>query len=507
MENGHATGGTSELTQPIAEVCDRMLARLPAGAARDGIGAIHHRLVEEGLRIAVAGRVSSGKSTLVNALLRRRVAPTAAGECTRVVTWFRYGVPPHAEVVTRTGDTRQLPLIGGKLPESLSVSVDDVEAVVVHLPDNALKGMTLIDTPGLAAADERHSDSTRALLTMHDASVGALGEADALVFLISQTARQDDDQTLAAFAEATRGIETSAARTIGVLSMADKIAAGDMRRAQQLAETLAAELRPKVSTVIPCVALLAESAEVLTERDARNLKLLAETQREGREYVLTDVELFRDLASPVPAEDRERLLDLLDLFGIARCLELVRAGQNGASALARALRELSGVEALCGLIAETFEARADLLKAHAALSALDRTAWFTADDGQTADALRSLRNDVERLRLQPGMHRLRELWAVERAHARTRHTATIANGIPDGLKADLVRLTSVGRACRRLGLDETASDAELAAAALAGTQRWQEFKNGTMTLEDQQIAEVAIRSYTLLWSAVDRQHV
>src|SRR5881396_1143860 len=124
MESGQADHEPSELTQPIAELCDRLLARLPTGAAREGIAAVRRRLTEEGLRIAVAGRVSSGKSTLVNALLRRRVAPTAAGECTKVVTWFRYGVPPHAAVMMKDGEQRQLPLIGRKLPEHLAFSID-----------------------------------------------------------------------------------------------------------------------------------------------------------------------------------------------------------------------------------------------------------------------------------------------------------------------------------------------------------------------------------------------
>jgi Dynamin family len=504
MESGQPDHEPSDLTQPIAEVCERLLARLPEGAARDGVAAVRYRLAEEGLRVAVAGRVSAGKSTLANALLRRRVAPTAAGECTRVVTWYRYGVPPHAEVVMRDGERRQLPLIGGKLPEQLGLELDKVESVVVYLPDNTLQAMTLIDTPGLAAADERHSDPTRALLTMHDASLGAVAEADALVFLMSQTAREDDEEVLEAFAEATRGIETSAARTIGVLSMADKIAGGDTRRAQQIAEGLANALRPKVSTVIPVVALLAETAEVLTERDAKHLKLLAEVDREARDRAMTDVELFRELSSPIPADRRERLLALLDLFGIARCVELIAEGREGASALANALRELSGIDALRKLLADTFEARADLLKAHAALSALDRISWQSADNAETLDALRSLRNDVERLRLQPGMHRLRELWAVEWAYAPGRQAEASPSGIPDGLKADLARLASVASMSRRLGLDETASPDALVAAALAGTRRWQEFRvSGAMSLQDQQIAEVAIRSYTLLWSALE----
>lgn len=489
------------LTEPIVEVCDGLLARLPAGSHRDGVAAVRHRLGEEGLRVAVAGRVSSGKSTLVNALLKRRVAATAAGECTRVVTWFRYGVPPHAAVVMKDGTTQRLPLLGGRLPDDFGVPVDDVESIVVYLPDDTLKRMTLIDTPGLAAADDRHSDPTRALL-MHDASLGAVAEADALVFLISQTAREDDDEALEAFADATSGIETSAARAIGVLSMADKIGGGDLRRAQHIAGRLADALRPKVATVVAVVALLAESAEIITERDARNLQLLAATERETREQALSDVGLFKELASPVGADDRDRLLRLLDLFGIARCLDLIAAGESGASALGATLRELSGIERIRRLLAEAFEDRADLLKAHAALTALDRISWQSADEVATTEALRSLRDDVERLRLRPGMHRLHELWALERAHAPVEETIVRRRGIPDELKADLACLARGNSVPTRLGLDETAPPEALAAAALAGTRRWQEFKGGAMALQDQQIAEVAIRSYTLLWSTL-----
>jgi hypothetical protein len=41
------------------------------------------------LRVAIAGKVKAGKSTLLNALVGERVAPTDASECTRVVTWYR----------------------------------------------------------------------------------------------------------------------------------------------------------------------------------------------------------------------------------------------------------------------------------------------------------------------------------------------------------------------------------------------------------------------------------
>lgn len=53
----------------------------------DRIGA---RLAEP-LRIALAGTLKAGKSTLVNALVGDDIAPTDATEATRIVTWFRHG--------------------------------------------------------------------------------------------------------------------------------------------------------------------------------------------------------------------------------------------------------------------------------------------------------------------------------------------------------------------------------------------------------------------------------
>ena len=49
------------------------------------------------LRVALVGRVNAGKSTLVNALVGQRVAPTNETECTQVVTWYRFGAPARVD--------------------------------------------------------------------------------------------------------------------------------------------------------------------------------------------------------------------------------------------------------------------------------------------------------------------------------------------------------------------------------------------------------------------------
>ena len=85
----------------IADLCESVCIDAPAGQD-ERVRLIHDRLGQP-LHVAVAGRVKSGKSTFVNALLGQRVARTDARECTRAVTWFRYGPSEKITVVTRDG--------------------------------------------------------------------------------------------------------------------------------------------------------------------------------------------------------------------------------------------------------------------------------------------------------------------------------------------------------------------------------------------------------------------
>ncbi len=58
------------------------------------------------IRIALAGTLKAGKSTLVNALVGENIAPTDATEATRIVTWFRHGPTPKVTANHRGGRAR-----------------------------------------------------------------------------------------------------------------------------------------------------------------------------------------------------------------------------------------------------------------------------------------------------------------------------------------------------------------------------------------------------------------
>ena len=72
----------------------------------DRLRRVRDRLGEP-LRVAIVGRVKAGKSTLLNALVGEELAPTDAGECTRVVTWYVDGPSYKATLHPREGSPRQ----------------------------------------------------------------------------------------------------------------------------------------------------------------------------------------------------------------------------------------------------------------------------------------------------------------------------------------------------------------------------------------------------------------
>ena len=108
--------------------------------------------LDEPLRVAIAGRVKSGKSTLLNALVGERLAPTDAGECTRIVTWYRDG---HTYQVMARPARRRTDANCAFTRDDDAIEVDlgglapgDVDQLIVTWPSQALRTATLIDTPG-----------------------------------------------------------------------------------------------------------------------------------------------------------------------------------------------------------------------------------------------------------------------------------------------------------------------------------------------------------------------
>lgn len=154
------------LSQAVARLCVALQPQV-GEATGTGLREVLRRL-DTPLQLAVAGRIKAGKSTLVNALIGRRVAPTDVGECTRLVTRFQYGTVDRIEVVMRDGRTVTIPFApDGGIPADLggaSTDLDEVSHLEAYLTSGLLEDITVIDTPGLGSMDSASVGRTEALL-------------------------------------------------------------------------------------------------------------------------------------------------------------------------------------------------------------------------------------------------------------------------------------------------------------------------------------------------------
>jgi hypothetical protein len=411
------------------------------------------------LRVAVAGRVNAGKSTLVNALLRRRVAPTKPTECTQFATWYHYGTPERADVSLRDGTVRHLQLAAdGRLPSTVGVPPEAVDRLDVFLSEAVLRELTIIDTPGLASLNEANSERTEDLLTR---STAASDRAEAVLFVFAVSLRADERDILRDFRDASASVaHHSPVNALGVLSKIDALTDPDedpWPMAERLAGEFAGRLSHELGGVIPVAALMAETVEggAFTETDATTIAALAALDSRQRRRLLRSVDAFAKDDVPVSVEARLSLRDRLDLYGINVAVDLVTRGSTGAVALKAALAERSRITLVRNALATTFARRADALKASWALGQLR---LLVHDSHLPAASRIWLADRLEEVLLDPGMHRMAVIEALD-------DVATSKAFLPPELASALTALADGATPAERLALPAEASEEEVEARA------------------------------------------
>ena len=485
----------TELSERVARLTEQFVDAVPDPIDRE-LRALLVRL-REPMRVAVVGRVKAGKSTMVNALLGQRVAPTGVSECTRVVTWFRYGYPQRIEVELKDGSRVEAQLTPeGMLPETLPVAADQVASIQAYLANDVLKDLILIDTPGIGSVHEEFSAETEELLAITAESNAATAQADAVVFLLNQVVMEDEHEALRRLA-AGEDDAGSAANTVGVLSKADQLGDGmsdPWQIALELATRFSERFNTEVSTVVPVIGLMAETAEAaaITELDARHLAALAALDPAQVEPMLWSPDRFVESESPVPREAREHLLEVLDLYGIEKAIAILREGSCTTTELRDKLASMSGIADVRKVISSLFNAQDDVLKVRSVLDLLNRLS-YRRDSGASPAVMQKLRTQVEELRIDPVMHPVAEL---EAWHA----CCTGKVHLPPDLAAELQRLVAPTSLAARMGVPEGDPGA-IREAAKAAMSRWRSFMVTDADPGQASVARVVLRSYQLAYAA------
>jgi len=421
------------------------------------------RRLDEPLRVALVGRVKAGKSTLLNALVGERLAPTDAGECTRVVTWFRNGPMPRITLDAVDGTERVLPvrrIDGGLHLELGGTPPEEVERLVVDWPSDGLASATLIDTPGLASLTVDAGVRTRSFL-----ETGVGPGADAIIFLTRQM--QAEDLSFLTDFRAAVGEHGQHTSTITVLSRADEIGSGRLDAlivAEQAARRTAAEpaVRAVTQAVVPVAGLIGLAGRTLRERDFLALRSLEQAEPSDLETMLLSADRFGRPDAPIPVARTARveLLERLGLFGIRLGVALIRLGAVDAATLAGELVRRSGLAELQRLLDVHFTRRSGTLKAATALRVVERLLREVP-----VAATERLEATVERIRV--GSPDLPELDLLMRMRAPEAP-------LPAAWRREAERLLGAEGlpVPDRLGLPADAADDELRAAALEALTSW-----------------------------------
>jgi hypothetical protein len=461
--------GWVPVPEGLVGTIDGLLARAEDQAVSDDV---RGRLAEARnrlggpLRLAIAGKVKAGKSTLLNALLGEELAPTDAGECTKIVTWYVEGNSRAVVVHPLEGPPASRPWTR----DDGAIDVDlgdweaaDVDHIEVRWPTTRLHELTVLDTPGIASISTEISERTHRVLSAEDDRAPV---ADAVLYLMRHT-HASDVRFLEAFHDDELAHGTPV-NSVGVLSRADEIGScrlDALEVAARIALRYEADprLRRLCPVIVPVDGLLAFAAVSLREAEFAMIAALARAPEAEMAELLLTVDRFVDRpTNRLTQLERAHLLDRFGLFGVRLAVALVREGTCATSGeLAETLAARSGLDRLRTVVLQQFLQRSRILRARSALSIL-------RDVLRTGGCTGSGALEAELEQISAGTHEfeeVRQLAALRSGQLRLSETQMV--------ELDLVLGGSGHDAWSRLNLPDGSSAADVRAAALTSLERWQ----------------------------------
>jgi len=393
---------------------------------RSALAVIVDRLESKSFQIAVFGRVSSGKSSLLNYILEDDVLPVGVNPITAVPTRIVHGVEPKLTVtyVDRKAEGMEI----ARLPEFVSEQFNagnakHVTRIVVELPSRRLQdGVTFVDTPGLGSLATAGAAETLAYLPQCDLGV-VLVDA-------GSTLSQEDLSTLQSLYEA-------AIPALVLLSKADLLRERDR---EQSMNYISAQISSQLGLTLAVhpISVQAEQAKLLDEWFLNEIQPLCLRHQELaqqslrrkigalRDAVEAALKVRFELAEKGPKKDREHL-------------------RRAETELRQATGKFEEVNSVCLRAADGVRELGETAIARAASEIADQ--WFSKD-GREADGKSVLLHNLTETGAETANQIFNKLQDLARELART--LVSVASAVEPGAAPDEPELTSVVNEMPRL---------------------------------------------------------
>jgi GTP-binding protein EngB required for normal cell division len=253
---------------PLFHNLETIITRHGLVEFRSTLSMILDRLEDHSFEIAVFGRVSSGKSSLLNTMLETDVLPVGVMPITAVPTRLAWGESPEVNVwfAHRCPERFEISRLSEFVAEPLNPGNEKhVTAVVVHMNSPRLRdGITFADTPGLGSLATRGAAETLAYLPRCDLGVVLIDAGSALT--------PDDLRTIQILYEA-------AIPATVLLSKADLLSVEDCSRViEYVKDHIRGEL--ELDLAVHAVSVVRESKELLARWFEQDIAPLYQQRQE-----------------------------------------------------------------------------------------------------------------------------------------------------------------------------------------------------------------------------------
>lgn len=491
-------------TQSIAKGLHGIMQMIPSSS----MNALYSKLedgikrMDEPMQLAIIGKISSSKSTLVNAILgKNEIMTTGQKEVTYNVGWLKYGNPDSDIIIHHKDNT---PVVYKKPKEfalwstqNHNPEIDNISYIEIFDDAEILKEINIIDTPGLDALRGKDSQNTLEFIQKV--------RPDAVIMLFTHSVSEN---ILDIVRQYNTGNSFNPLNAIGVLAKIDVLWQEGFDREEsaiEIGKDIAMDLKNKnpmlsktLFNLYPISALQFLASSILDELTFSELVCLSKSENDQLKRAFISVKNFLkpEINLNLTVRQRESIISKIGLYGAFLIVNSIKRGEVTDIQSARCLLwNESGAQDFMKVLHNHFGMRAKLIKMESLYQSLQQT--IMALKGQVKDNMSiQLLSKVEQ--------RISDLFSsLVHEHKEYDLLYQLYNGditLSDNDRQEFLSLCGEhgGSALERLGLSSISTAQDLVDKALEREKYWRKAVALEPDPEEKEWMNVILFSYSRL---------